>query len=562
MGALNLNVMKNLFSLFLSLTLVSPALACTAEDPTPSLELEISAVYPNPNTGESEWVELTNLGDDPIDLSLYTLEDATANPWTLSGTLEETVQITGFPFQLNNSSETITLKTLDGTVVDIFEYATSNKGEILTRDPVVETASEETEIVEAATTETAANTPSQWPIFSEALPNPAGSDSSEEWIELYNPYGETLTLDGLFLDDEEGGSSPYALSGTLAAESYLVVSVVDSGITLNNDSDHVRLLGISSEVLWDTTYADSSEGWSYAYFGDFYDWTEEPTPGEENVWSNAAESEGSSASEEPVYENGDLSDEVEVTEVFPNPEGPDTEEEWIEITNLSDEAINLGNWTLDDGEGGSDPYVFPDDTVIQPGESLIIYRTESGIALNNSNETVQLSDYTGEVTSEVKYETSEEDQSYSEIQVEEVQSEQASTSSLTNRVFTVWQWVTPSPGVQNPVWKQIKGEVLEWDGSLLTLFDGIATWTFKVPEEKVTDSLLYEVGNSLLVQAEAQNGVYDVKYSELLESVNEAAQASFPWSWILSGFVVAAWGGYEVWKKRKAKLLIGSNSTL
>lgn len=552
---------KLILALFLASILLEPALAheCEAPSSGTSLDLEISALYPNPNTGESEWVELRNLGSDPIDLSLYTLEDATAKPWTLSGTLEETVEITGFPFQLNNTNETVTLKTLDGTVVDTFEYASSTKGKMITKASTeTQTGSESTSTETAPSVSTSTpTTPSAWVIFSEALPNPAGSDSTEEWIELYNPYGETLILEGLFLDDEEDGSSPYALTGTLSAESYLLVKVTDSKITLNNDADHLRLLGVNSEILWDISYSSSKEGLSYAWFGDYYDWTEEPTPGEENVWSGTVETgavQGTSDQPtEPVFQNGDLSDEVGISEVYPNPEGPDNEEEWIEITNLSDTALNLGNWILDDGEGGSDPYIFPDTTVIQPSESLIIYRTESEIALNNTNEIVQLSDYTGEVMSEVTYESSEENQSYSEIQVEEVQSVQASASGLANRVFTTWQWVTPSPGAMNPVWKQIKGEVLEWDGALLTLFDGVSTWTFKVSDEKTTDTLLYKVGNMLLVQAESQDGMYEIKFSELLENVNEAAKSSFPWSWIVSGLLGVGWASYEVYKRRKIK---------
>ncbi len=548
---------KLLISILLSSLLLRPAQACEPETSTSevSLQIEITSLYPNPNSGESEWIELTNLSHELIDLSLYTLEDETAKPWTLSGTLEESVTLTGFSFQLNNGGDTVTLKTLEATVVDSFNYSSSTKGEILTR--VVEQSSSHAEQSVAQSTEEQVVeadplvTPSLYPIFSEALPNPEGSDSTEEWVELYNPYGEVLPLKGLYLDDSDGGSSSYALSGNLAAESYLVIGVEESGITLNNDSDQVRLLGVSDEVLWEIPYEGSKEGYSYAYFGDYYDWTDEPTPGEENsVGADTASSD--EVSTETDYADGDLSDEVEISEVYPNPEGPDAEEEWIELTNGGSEAVNLGNWTIDDGEGGSDPYTFPDDTVIEPGETLIVYRTESGIALNNSNETVQLSDYTDEVMDEISYESSEEDQSYAEIQVEEVESIQASASGLGNTVFSLWQWVRPSPGAQNPVWKQIKGDVLEWNGSLLTLFDGVSTWTFKTESESA-DPLIYQIGNTVLVQAEAQDEVYEIRFSELVESVATATKKSFPWSWVASGMLATTYIGYEIYKKKKRK---------
>lgn len=544
--------MKKLLFL-LALLLPTPALACEDESHGEvSMDVEISALYPNPNTGEEEWIELRNLGKDPVDLSLYTLEDGTAKPWTLSGTLEETLTIKGFPFQLNNSNETVTLKTLDGTIVDSFAYATSTKGVVLS------TASTSTTTTETSTTSEVtsapASTPSKWPIFSEALPNPEGSDSTNEWIELYNPYGEELALAGLSLDDGEGGSSPYKLSETLAAESYLLISVTESKITLNNDSDHLRLLGVNGEILWDVPYEGSKEGLSYAWFGDFYDWTEESTPGTENAWAGeAADAEVESASEESTYVDGDLSDQVEVTEVFPNPEGPDTEEEWIEITNGGDEAVNLGNWTLDDGEGGSDPFTFPDSTILEPGQTLILYRTETGIALNNSNETVRLSDFTGETVSEISYGSSEEGQSYAEIQIEEVQSLQASASGLGNGVFSTWQWVTPSPGALNPVWKQIKGEVMEFDGSLLTLFDGVSTWTFKLSSSESVDALLYQTGNTLLVQAASTDGLFEIMHSELVESVTKDSKKAFPWGILGSVALTLAWGSYEIYKRLQNK---------
>ncbi len=549
------------FLFLLALTLpFQTALACEEHTEETSLDLEISALYPNPNSNEEEWIELTNGGKDPVDLSLYTLEDATGKPWTLSGTLEETTEITGFPFQLNNSNETVVLKTLDGTTVDSFTYATSTKGAILTKDsPVAETTTATTTSTTSATTSpsiiTPTATPAKWPIFSEALPNPEGSDSTDEWIELYNPYGEDLTLAGLSLDDSEGGSSPYTLTGILAAESYLLIPVTESKLTLNNDSDHLRLLGVNAEILWDIPYDGSSEGLSYAWFTDFYDWTEESTPGSENTWAGEAEAADPDAEEdaaESTFLDGDLSDEVAVTEVFPNPAGPDNEEEWIEITNGGAVAVNLGNWTLDDGEGGSEPFTFPDTTVLEPGQTLILYRTETGIALNNSNETVRLSDPTGEITSEITYESSEEDESYAEIQIEEVQSDQASTSGLGNKGFSTWQWVTPSPGALNPIWKQIKGTVTEFDGTVLTLFDGVSTWSFKTASSQNVDPLLYENGNTLLVQAAAENGLFEIMHSELLETATKDAKTAFPWGILGTASLATGWAGYEIYKRRKS----------
>jgi hypothetical protein len=556
-------MLKRILSFLIFLTLSAPlALAetCPAATTTtsaPSLNLQISALYPNPNTGENEWIEITNTGTASVDLSQYTLEDATAHPWASTGTLNAgtSTRISGFPFALNNTNETVTLKTSTGTLVDTWTFATSTKGEILYRNTTA-SSSTDTPVVTPTTSDTAIAvvvTPSRWPAFSEALPNPTGSDSEAEWIELYNSYSEALTLDGLQVDDEDGGSSPHSLSGTLASESYLLVSITDSGLTLNNTEDHIRLLGVNSEVLWDLPYTDVVEGDSYALIEGTYSWTDNLTPGEENAGPTAALTEtttitDSTTSPTDPTQNGDLSDAVAVTEVFPNPAGPDNEDEWIELTNGGTSPINLGNWTITDASGAS--YVFPSTTVVQPGETLVLYRTESGISLNNSSETVDLADYTGEVVSEVNYDSTIEDQSYSEIEVESVSSTQASTSGLGNPSFSTWQWVDPSPGVLNPTWKQIKGVVSEWDGQWLTMNDGLSNWTFE-SDNSDENGLLFQNGNTILIEAAMTNGVYQIMHSELVQSRSQSGTGSFPWSWLLSGLVALGWIAYELHKKHK-----------
>jgi hypothetical protein len=136
--------------------------------------------------------------------------------------------------------------------------------------------------------------------------------------------------------------------------------------------------------------------------------------------------------------------------------------------------------------------------------------------------------------------------------VEEVQSTQASASGLGNSVFSTWQWVTPSPGALNPVWKQIKGEVTEFNGSLLTLFDGVSSWTFKLASADSTDALTYDVGNTVLVQAESQNGLYAVMHAELLSSASKKALSQFPWGILVGAALVTAYGTYEIYKRRKS----------
>jgi len=567
-------MLKKLFSFLIFLTLAAPiasaattvssasttcpstSAATTVSTATASLKVSLSALYPNPNTGEEEWIEVTNTGSTSVDLSLYTLEDATAKPWTLSGTLEagKSTRLSGFPFQLNNSNEIVTLKTGTGTQLDTWTYATSTKGLAMTRTSE-STATTATTADPAIVPTPILTTPTRWPSFSEAMPNPSGSDSTEEWIELYNTTSETLTLDGLQLDDSDGGSTPLALTGTLAGESYLVISIEDSKLTLNNTEDHVRLLGVNGEILWDISYTSTKEDQTYALIDGQTLWTEIPTPGEENQASTtttettAASTDSTSSTDTSTYQNGDTSESVEITEVFPNPAGPDQEEEWVEITNNGSIPVNLGNWTIKDASS-SKAYTFPDSTLIEAGQTLVLYRTDSKIALKNSGENLQLLDFNGEVMSDITYDASQEDKSYAEIEVDQTSSTQASSSGLGNSSTSTWQWVSPSPGAKNPIWKQIKGTVSDWDGQWLTLFDGLSNWTFQA-DNSDANRLLFQNGNSVLVEASMSNGIYQIMHSQLLASSASGATRTFPWEWLLSGLAATSWIGYELYKKRK-----------
>ncbi len=520
--------MKFFIAFLLALSIPASAFACNPDQEIPNT-LEIVSVFPNPSQGEHEWVELKNTGQETLDLSLYTLADNTENPWTMSGNISagESLEISGFPFQLNNGGDSVTLSDINGVILDFYEYTDDGPVGPTPADP-------DPEVV--------LSTPSLWPDFSEALPNPEGSDSTEEWIELYNPHQESINLSGLKLDDQDGGSSPYTLEGSISAESFFLVSIEDSGLTLNNSTDHVRLLGSDGEILWDILYDAAKEGESYAILGEYYDWTNQVTPNEANLSSTT---EG----EESEFEDGDLSEEISITEVLPNPEGPDAEGEWIEITNGGDVPINLGNWILDDGPGGSDPYIFPDDTIIEPGETLLIDRETSNIALNNSDEIVELADFTGEVIDEVEYDQSTEGESFAKILIEEIESEQASLETLGRKTFSTWKWVSPSPGELNPKWLQVIGEVTAFENQSLDIFDGLSTWTFQVSSANL-NSLLFQTGNRVLVQASSLGDNYLLMNSELLQSSEPVTKKKFPWSFVLSFIAILSWISYEIIKKK------------
>jgi DNA/RNA endonuclease YhcR with UshA esterase domain len=101
-----------------------------------------------------------------------------------------------------------------------------------------------------------------------------------------------------------------------------------------------------------------------------------------------------------------------INEILPNPQGADGDGEFVELLNNSGQRINLLNWQLDDMEGGSRPYVINSDAWIDVEEYLMIHRAESGIALNNTFDSVRLFNELEELVDSVEYDNVIEGESY------------------------------------------------------------------------------------------------------------------------------------------------------
>jgi len=131
-------------------------------------------------------------------------------------------------------------------------------------------------------------------VINEFLPNPVGSDSAGEFVELKNTGDEEVDLEGWQIDDEEGGSTPYTIGEgvVLAAGQIKSFGRTETGIALNNNGDKVRLLDPAGEVRSSYSYDSATEGWAYARDDDgSLVETTTPTPGEENVITVAEEEE-------------------------------------------------------------------------------------------------------------------------------------------------------------------------------------------------------------------------------------------------------------------------------
>jgi len=117
--------------------------------------------------------------------------------------------------------------------------------------------------------------------INEVLPDPEGSDSEGEFIEIYNYEDTEVNLTDWYIGDV---SDDYVLNVSLDSEEFLVLWRNETGITLNNNGDEVRLYNDRGDLIDELIYGSSTEGESWARIPDGTGTIQEedPTPGESN----------------------------------------------------------------------------------------------------------------------------------------------------------------------------------------------------------------------------------------------------------------------------------------
>ncbi len=121
-------------------------------------------------------------------------------------------------------------------------------------------------------------------IITELLPNPVGSDTDNEWIELHNSSNQELPLSGVIIHDSSASRYTFPVATLLAADQYLVLGRTISNIALNNDADSVILQDNQGIELDRVDYQETAvEGSSYALVDDQWAWSNKPTPGAVNT---------------------------------------------------------------------------------------------------------------------------------------------------------------------------------------------------------------------------------------------------------------------------------------
>lgn len=285
------------------------------------------------------------------------------------------------------------------------------------------------------------------------------ANSSDEWIELYNNTAQDINLEGWELYEEGGETLIEPLTGIIEAKSYYLIERTDDntisnieasqeptswgGHGLNNSGEYLQLSDANSQVIDEV---NCTEGW-FAGEGkpDYRTMERKDTQGsgsDSNNWAtnngeilNGHDAEGkpingtprnknsvaisivqpqTQATEEKQQETQPITHPsgVLINEILPSPEGPDSEEEWIEIFNQNNFTVSLSDWQIKDKIGKVTIYTFPEKTEISAKSFLVSSRPTTKITLNNDGDEISLLNPEGKIVASVIYEKAPRGQSY------------------------------------------------------------------------------------------------------------------------------------------------------
>jgi DNA/RNA endonuclease YhcR with UshA esterase domain len=247
-------------------------------------------------------------------------------------------------------------------------------------------------------------------IISEIYPNPA--EGKNEFVELTNITDKDIDISGWKLDDiPNGGSAIQTLSGIIPAKGFVVLEDGNAlTIILNNDNDSVILYDPNNTIQSQVDYSmkDSQKGSSYMVVDNNWIWNTIPSPNALNIAPIIIPPTHTPTpipipTPQPPLPKYNIGSII-ISELYPDPlEGG----EFIELNNTTDKDIDITDWKLSDL---AKSYIL---SGIIPAKGYRVWnQDETKISLNNTGETITLTDNYNQIQSTTSYTKAKKGLSY------------------------------------------------------------------------------------------------------------------------------------------------------
>ena len=428
-----------------------------------------------------EWIELYNNTVDTVDLGGWTIVDNNGTGWTYTFPAGETIapgtyytvarDSAGFkalygyeadlygnlPY-LNNDGDTLILSDGSGIEIDAVAWEGGASAGIpdgwgSSSDPWASAGHTIVRTDPTTDTDTYAdwswadnngdpqtqNPPLKKVVFSEIFYDTPGTDSEEEWIEIYNNSPSAVELDGWTITDNNGAGFTYTFPSetSIAPGTYFTIAADSIGFNalygydadlygnlpyLNNDGDTLILVDGSGNVI----DAAAWEGGASAGVPDDWGSSSDPWASTGNTIVRIDSTVDTDTYADWTYATNNGNPQTQVspgnilfTEIFYDTPGDENTEEWIELYNNSTFAVNIGGWTITDNNGTGLTFTIPAGEVMEPGTHYTLARDSAGFNalyfyeadlygslpfLNNNGDTLILKDPVGNVKDFVAWE--------------------------------------------------------------------------------------------------------------------------------------------------------------